>query len=695
MKVSLNWLKELSDVEILNINTLTNQLTQAGFEVENVESITIEGQVDHILDISSTANRSDVLSMIGLSREISALTGSSIPSIKYQPQNKYICRKENIISSDQLINCCNYFGAIIDNITINDSPNWLKHRLYSCGFTNKNLLEDISNFIMLKWGQPINIIDFNKVACQDNTEIRSDFYCEKDNLIKVDNKNIELNSDLLVTQVNNSIIGIAGIGINNHFDTNQDTKSIFIESAIFKQSTVRKSSRTLNIRTESSVRQERGLNTDNWQNAYIETLSLITDLAGGNIREIFYQEQSTNKILSLDLSIKKVHDILGPINYNGQQRFLYFEEIQNVLTSLGFDIIRKNQEIIKVTVPNYRRKDVFREIDIIEEIARIYGYHKFTSTIPNIQFSKRLSPKKKFIDKSRSILRNLGLTELVHYSLAKSLEGIALNNPLIKEYSNLRCSLLEGLIESNLYNIKQSNQTIDSFEIGTVFNIIQHQIVETTNLAVILGGNLDVRSTWSQPAHSLNWYEAKGIIENFFQKIDKKIEWVKKEIVDIRVNLVQQDKSATLIYNNKIVGIFSELNQITYNKLGINTKLFVLEVNLNILEDCNNQISYLNYQIKPYSKYPSIIRDISLIVPQNMEFTYLLKLLDKLYDNDLESIKLFDQYQNKSIGQNKKSIGLRFTYRSNKKTLTNFEIDKKQYKLKEKIIKNLKLKIRQ
>ena len=698
MKVSLNWLKELANIKTIDIDNLNNQLTQAGFEVEAIESIIIGGEIDHILDISSTANRSDVLSMIGISREVSALTGSSMLPAIHQPNNRYFSKKETVISSHNLLNCDNYFAAIIDEIRIKDSPDWLKNRLLSSGFTHKNLLTDISNYVMLKWGQPINIIDLNKFnnMHRDNSiTIRSDFLLGKNDQIKLNNENIKLNKNILVTQVNTNVTSIAGIGSNSNFDTDYNTTSILIESAIFKQSVVRKSSRVLNIRTESSIRQERGLNVDNWKNAYFEALSLVIDLTCGNVRETFYKEQITGNILNINLSIKKVHDILGPIRYNGQTRFLFFEEIQNILQSLNFDIIYQNKETIEVTVPNYRRQDVFREIDIIEEIARIYGYHKFRSSIPSIQFNKKLSTKRRFIDKSRSILRSLGLTELVHYSLIKSKGNIALNNPLIQDYANLRVSLLEGLIESNLYNIKQSNQTIDSFEIGTVFHNDRNKIVETTSLAIILGGNLDIRSTWSHPAHSLNWYEAKGIVENFFQKINRQIEWTKKDIIDSRIKFIRKGKSATLIYNNNIIGIFSELNQATYSELGLNTKLFVLEVNLNILEDCHNEFNYLNYQIQPYSKYPSIIRDLSLIIPKNMEINYLLKLLDKFYDRDLESTTLFDQYIDKSIGKVKKSIGLRFTYRSNEKTLTNSEIDYKQHQLQKKIVKQLNLEIRQ
>nr|AIA20958.1 phenylalanyl-tRNA synthetase beta chain [Neoporphyra perforata] len=695
MKVSLNWLKELANIEIEDLDNLTSQLTQAGFEVEDIESIVLEDQIDHILDISSTANRSDVLSMIGLSRELLALTKSSTLQVPNQIIDKFFSKKSNVLTDHNLLHCNDYFSAVIDGIEIIESPDWLKNRLLSSGFTSKNLLVDISNYIMLKWGQPINIIDFGKVNYKNNITIQSNFYAGENTEIELDNKNIKLRKNILVTKVNDSITGIAGIVANHKFETDFNTTSIFLESAIFKQSIVRQSSRFLNIKTESSVRQERGLNIDNWENAYLEALSLITDLAGGNIREIFSKKKTKKDILHVNLSIKRVQDILGPISHDNQIRFLYFQEIQDILHSLNFTIIHKTQETIKIEVPNYRRQDVFREVDIIEEIARIYGYHKFKSSLPSIQFNKKSSKKRQFIDKSRNILRNLGLTELVHYSLVKSLGDISLNNPLIQDYSNLRCSLIEGLIESNLYNLKQSSQTIDSFEIGTVFNTIQNKIVETTNLATILGGNLDIRSTWSQPVHSLNWYEAKGIVENFFQKIDRRVEWRKQDIIDNRINLIQKNKSAVLIYNNTTIGIFSELNQEICSQLGLNTKLFVLEVNLNILEDSHNQFDYLNYQIRPYSKYPSIIRDLSLIVPQDMEISYLLKVLDQFNDKDLESTKLFDQYTNKSIGKQKKSIGLRFTYRSSQKTLTNLEIDHKQSELQKKIIQHLNLEIRQ
>ena len=697
MKVSLNWLKELINIETINVDKLANQLTQAGFEVECIETININNQIDYVLDITSTANRSDVLSMIGIAREVLALTRTKTLESIYSQNGTFLCKKNNKIDKQTLLNCSNYRSAIIDNITLKNSPGWLKNRLQSSGFSSKNLILDISNYIMLKWGQPINIIDFNKIVHnnnQDTINISSNFCSEGQKSIKCENVNIDLNRDILVTQINQTITSVAGIGINNKFSIDENTQSIFIEAAIFKQSVVRKSSRNLGIRTESSIRQERGLNADNWENAYFETLSLILELAGGKVRETFSQEQRLNPVLTINISFRKIKNILGPIKNNGANHFLTFHEIKETLEALNFNVCRQDENTINVSIPNYRKNDVFREIDIIEEIARVYGYDKFKSAIPQVQFIKKSSRRRKFIDKNRSILRSLGLTELVHYSLVKSQGGIDLNNPLIQDYSTLRSSLIAGLIQSSSYNIKQSNQTVDSFEIGTVFNIVHNKISETTRLAAILGGNLDVRSEWSQPAHALNWYEAKGIIENFFHKVNRKIRWEKRELVNNNTNWLQDNKSAALIFNGNVIGLFGELNQATCAKFGFNTKLFVFEIDLDVLEKYPDKLNYLTYQVKPYSKYPSITRDLSIIVPKSMEIHTLLELLTQFDDNELENTTLFDEYRSKSLGKDKKSIGLRFTYRSNKKTLTNSEVDNKQNLLQEKIIKQLNLKIR-
>nr|YP_010338417.1 phenylalanyl-tRNA synthetase beta subunit [Bangia atropurpurea]UNJ18367.1 phenylalanyl-tRNA synthetase beta subunit [Bangia atropurpurea] len=697
MKVSLNWLKELVNIETIDAKDLANKLTQAGFEVEDIETIKIDDYIDFILDITSTANRSDALSMIGLSREVAALTEATILDSTYSRLIDLKHHKNITISDTSLLDCNSYLSAIIHNTNIVSSPTWLKNRLQSSGFTSQNLIVDISNYIMLKWGQPINIIDFNKIVnidSENGLEITSRFCSSQQKFIQLENRNIDLSKDILITQINKNIISIAGIGINSKLNVNQNTKSIFIEAAIFKQGIVRRSSKIIGIRNESSIRQERGLNIDNGRNAYIEALSLLIELTGGNISKTFSKKDISSSILNIDISLKKVHNILGPINDNGIIRLLSFEEVRKTLESLQFNITNKDNNSFIVSIPNYRRHDIFREIDIIEEIARVYGYNKFQSSIPKIQFKKKLAHKKQFINKIRSILRNLGLSELVHYSLVKSEESINLNNPLIKDYSALRSSLLDSLIQASAYNIKQSNQTLDGFEIGTVFNIKNNKIRETTKLGIILGGNFDIRSEWSKPAHSLNWYEAKGIVENFFYKLNRTIGWKKRQSSDSNISFIQNKKSATLTYNNENIGLFGEVNQLISSQFGLNTQLFVLEIDLDFLEHSQKELSYLSYRIKPYSKYPSITRDLSIIIPQDMEINYLFKLLDQFNDEELESTKLFDYYTNQSLGKSKKSIGLRFTYRSNNKTLTNLEIDTKQRQLQENITRNLNLEIR-
>lgn len=695
MKVSLNWLKELANIETINADKLASTLTQAGFEVEDIESISIGGEIDYILDISSTANRADALSMIGLSREVAALNKSQMVEEAYNRSQLCSSNKNSIINDSELLHCSSYFSAIIDDIVITDSPIWLQNRLQSSGFVSKDLLSDISDYIMLKWGQPISIINFKKMTnSQDILKISSDFCSEDSTSVQIDNVNVKLGKETLVTKLNGNVTTVAGIALNNQLQIDKNTKSIFVQAAIFKQSIVRRSSKILNIRTEGSIRQERGLNRDNWENAYLEAICLILQLANGNVRETFSSKKRANNVLCIKLSIKKVQDILGPINSKGKTVFLSSHMIQDILKSLNFHITNENEQTINIIIPHYRQKDVYREIDIIEEIARIHGYQNFDSSIPRIQFTQKLSQRKNFVKKCRTILRNLGLTELVHYSLTKSRKAINLNNPLIQDYSSLRYSLIEGLIESNAYNMKQSNQTMDSFEIGTVFHINQDTIVEKTKLALIIGGNLDIRSEWSQPAHSLNWYEAKGIVENFFCKLNKEIKWVKAESSDAQSHLIQNKKAAKLVYNKNNVGIFGELNQFMCSNLGVNIKLFVLEIDLHILQDLECQSSHLDYQVKSYSKYPSITRDLSIVIPQSMEIRSLLELLSQFHDSDLEKTTLFDEYKSKSFGSNKKSIGIRFTYRSDKKTLTNLEIDIKQVTLQSKIIEQLKLEVR-
>jgi phenylalanyl-tRNA synthetase beta chain len=456
------------------------------------------GLEDVILDVTATANRADALSMVGIAREVAALTGGklSIPQIAEVENTKTAKNLTLKISETQA--CPAYIGTVVEQVKIAPSPEWLQQRLRSAGVRPINNVVDITNYVLLERGQPLHAFDkerLQSVGGGENLIIGVRFAETGETLKTLDGNNRNLSTQNLLITANNQAVALAGVMGGAETEVHEGTQSLVLEAALFDSVAIRRSSRSAGLRSEASGRYERGVNRAELEIACNRALSLISELATGVIvqQEISdYRPDASTWSHSITLRLDRVNEVLGPIELVGETGELQAEDVEKILTALGCELITIEERIWQVTVPPYRYRDLEREIDLIEEIARLYGYDKFCDTLPEKSEAGYLPLDQELVRKLRSCLRAEGLTELIHYSLVKPGEDrqIVLSNPLFAEYSALRTDLISGLIDAFQYNLQQGNGALNGFEIGRIFWREEEGLEEAEILAGIIGGDI-------------------------------------------------------------------------------------------------------------------------------------------------------------------------------------------------------------
>lgn len=682
MQVLLKWINELVNIETIELEKLIEKLTLGGFEVEDI--ITIESNT--VLDISATANRSDSLSIQGISSEISTLLDQSlkIPAY-YEKTIKWKDKIENLLVDKTLNDNYSIFIALkIDNITNTESPEWLKQKLIQSGITVNNNLLDFKNYILLETGYPFEFYDYHKIVSKTNDSnfsLSIESAKENEELYASNNNTYKLDESILVVKANQIPISIAGIIENKNISYSKETKSLLIEGSIFNASKIRQQSRTLGIRTDRSARYEKSLKPTYLIESLYRLISLIR-ISNQNITCHFKTGLKTNQELKnpILLRYKVINETLGPIKSSTKNEINYLspELITSYLKRLNFDYLYNDLELNwKVTIPDLRNDDIIREIDLIEEIGRLHGFDNFLVRLPEIKRIGKKDLSYKTRKKITQSFLNLGLNEAIHYSLVdgktSSNRQIKLVNPLISDYSTLRVSLLPDLIKTVRENIKQGNLLFEGFEYGhTFFNDDSKIFEEKEHVAGIFGGN-KTKLSWFESERNLNWFEAKGKMEHFFQQLNIKITWQKNISRDLS-QIIHPYRSAE-IYSIKgeKIGIFGQIHPLASRQLDIFSEIYLFEFDIRTIQNEIKQNKILSY--KEYSSYPKVYKDISFIIDTNVNFEELKTVLFYNGTQFLSEIKLLDEYKGQSIPKNTKSLCLQLVFQSNTKTLENKDIE--------------------
>lgn len=681
MNISWEWLKELVDLSNIKPEDLAEQLTLAGLEVENISYNASRGI---ILEISTTTNRGDTLSMIGMAREISAILKR--PLILSRAELPLQIHHQHIIENDHLHTYS--IRGNINNIKITDTPEWLEQRLRVSNIEPSNILEDIQNFIYLKWAQHIDFFDLDNLGLDSHDQsyqsltighgIKNEPFLTKEGQL-ITNKT----SNILTINNDEKTIALAGITTAAEYAISNETTNLLLQISKFNSKVINQTAKILNLYTNNAHSHKKDLKTLDLLDAYSECIFLITSICRGAIQDTTYMHE--NKYIYPYIKLT-TGDLVSTLGRDFIQNDNNLASVQNLSTNI-FKKLRfitwQNSQNFTIEAPLDRVKDIYRGIDLIEEVCRIYSFNKFTGTIP---YHKKYGLKGKQhnrISHIRSILRTTGLSEVIHSSLVenKYMESIVYN-PIVKECNAIRSSLLGSIISTYTHNLQQENSSIEIFEIGRVFKYRNSQYKEAIHLAGIINKGDNIREEWQGNLRRLNWFEAKGIIEEIFERLGANILW---KPLDLSLDLYKElepyfytSSTSTLYCNKTIIGLFGTIKTPEF-KLSISEKnIYGFEI---IIDKIDYKLANTKY-FKSYTKYPSITRDITVTIPHDISFQTVIDEIHRIKDPLVDSVDLLNLYKNETQYGKFKRLGFRIRYRSSSGTLASETIEDLENTLK-------------
>ena len=660
---------------------------------------------DEILDFDITPNRSDCLSVIGITREIIAILNSH--KFDYKINEKYLyfntlnnfqskISKNIDVQNLNFEKCLRYSGSEISSIVVENSPFWIKDRLIKSGLRPINNIVDVTNYVMMELGQPLHAFDLSKIKTK-KIEVKSSKNKEK--FKSLDGENRKLNSNILSITDGAQSIGLAGIigGFNSEIDSK--TKNIFLESACFEMSNIRQSSKELGLNTDASHRFERGVPIGLSIIALNRAIALIEDI---NKKEIIINGNWDLYSKNININPNKKQNLTGQRYKKIIGESITRKETANILNSLGFNAsASKTNETNftqKVEIP-YWRSDITIEDDLIEEIARIKGYDNLSSE--PLQYPENNIPVDNNImyrNNIRNEMKSMGYIETINYPTINNTEynltnlnvnsPIKLQNPINKKNNILRPNLKTGLINNISINSKKYPE-IDSwkfYELGRIFNLgnmdNKYQLPDQSYSLGIISSGLISKTNWNSIPDQINFYTFKGDMDRIIKSMGIKIEFKKNNNY-----YFYSEKSALLFSENAEIGSIGNINEQTLTKFNVKLKeVLYCELNLDKLE---NSINY-NNEFTKTSPYPLAIRDLSLTVDKNVLSN---QISDIIKQNPLVTdLNVIDVYSD--LKPEKKSITIRITYQSFNETLNNLKIDESQNKILRQLKKHLNIELR-
>ncbi|MEW6162900.1 MAG: phenylalanine--tRNA ligase subunit beta [Nitrospirota bacterium] len=664
MRVPLKWLREFVDVTAV-AEEVADRLTMIGLEVEAIETV----KDDTILEINVTPNRPDCLSIIGIAREVSAVfrLPLKIPSEEIKGVLPLSDFSVEILNPEL---CNRYAGRIIKDVVISDSPEWVRKRLEKCGIRSINNVVDITNYVLLEYGHPLHAFDADTIK---GRKIRVATAGTQDRIVTLDGIKRDLPKDALLIWDIEGPIAVAGIMGGSETEVSDKTKNIFLESAYFEPLSVRRTSKRLNLISESSYRFERGTDIEFLEKALNRAALLIREVAGGIIHEIIDVYPVKYVPESIWVRYDRINKILG----TGLPK----EEMLEILERLAI-ITEDRGDFFIVYLPAFRR-DIKREGDVAEEISRFCGYDRIPARIPRSSLSSG-RPNKKMgnIVRIREVMRKAGFTEVINYSFMspssldiiaipeadRRRKTIAIRNPLRQEESLLRTTLIPSLIKNLKYNIDRGIEDVRIFEVSTVFEDIGKPLpLEGFRLGGIFYRE-EVPSLWREDVKG--FFIAKGALESLFEELKIK----EYSLVPSSEPFLQMGQASDIYVSGSYVGCLGVLAPYIVERLDLRKRrieVVIFELNLDLLLALiPDTIRY-----RPIPKYPSAERDIAIVVDEDVPASEIMKMIRSFPSELIEDVTVFDSYRGESIPEGKKSLAFSILYRSKEKTLTDEEVE--------------------
>jgi len=595
---------------------------------------------------------------------------------------------------------------VIQGVKIADSPAWLQQRLAAAGVRSISNVVDVTNYVMLQWGQPLHAFDRDRLAHLGNSdaaipELGVRFAREEETLKTLDGQIRTLQPQNLLITGNDEPIALAGVMGGESTEVHAGTTNLVLEAALFEPIAVRRSARAQGLRTESSSRYERSVNQAELEIACNYAIALILDLAGGEaISRAVSDDRPDYSNRTIDLRLARINHVLGAVNLSEEEiGEITAVDVERILTALGCQlklIASEDLPVWQVQVPPYRYRDLEREIDLIEEVARLYGYDNFCDQLPEQAEIGYLSTDEFLKRQIRSSFRAAGLTELVHYTYAvdKSAEVggmVAIANPLFTEYSVLRRTLIPGLMEAFVYNQDQGNGVLSGFEIGKVFWREEEGLREADAIAGIFGGSY-YQGSWGEYGQGagMNWYSAKGLLEGVFKNLGLEVEYQP----DQQSPILHPGRTASLWISGQRLGHFGELHPEVRSQKGMEGNIYAFELDLDTLLTALDKEDILVPKFQVYGSYPQSDRDIAFFAPIKVTAAELTKVIHQAGGSLLESITIFDEYRGQNVPEGQRSLAFRLVYQASDRTLTEVEIEPVHQQIREALVEKFGVNLR-
>ena len=646
--------KHLSEEQLNGIEVLDNDAPIGE------EPLKYLGLDDVVLDASLTPNRSDCMSMWGVSKEVGAILRRKA-TIPYNENASKVGSKTNLEIYSKTKNCPVFLGKIVNSVTIKPSPKWMVNYLHAAGVKAINNVVDISNYVMLETGQPLHFYDADKFSKKEITVVDG----LTSTITALDGIEYKLEKDDLVITSNNEAIGLAGIMGGDTSKIDYDTKSIIIETALFNHVAIRNTANRLGLMTEASSRFTKGLEPLAQIKAMDRAVALLVELADAQgLEETVTVGNPTYEPIKVVETLEHCNNLLGTD--------FTMDQVKDVLDALDLNVV-VDGTTFTCTIPSYRTDLKIRE-DIDEEIIRLIGFDTLKTTLPKMVATVgELDEKQKLERLTKTIMKSYGLSEIVTYSLVKEEfvkkgimsfgDDVCLASPLSDDRKYVRNSLMSSMLECTSYNQNRKATNINLFEISNVYKQEKMQ----TRLGIVLNGELQ-----SSRSHKISikndFYVIKGLIQAYLEKLgiaSSRITFDKNE----DSNFFHPYRSAKVYIQNKLFGTFGEIHPAYAKKLDLSDVIYG-----EFIMDVLFEIKTSKLKFTTLDKYPSVSRDIALIVDRNLESKKILDTITKNGGKLIKSLEIFDIYTGEHVDADKKSVALTIVYQSKEKTLTEAEV---------------------
>ena len=672
MKFTLNWLKEFVDFAG-SAEELSKLLTMAGLEVESLASVAEPegGGQDWLFEIGVTPNRGDCLGLLGIAKEVCALTGAKLrfPAVQASKKDPAI-GKRIAIKIEDLDQCARYSARIVDNLTIGPAPAWMRFRLESCGIRAINNIVDATNYVMLETGQPLHAFDLAKLSAKQ-INVRSAGATGQ--FTTLDGVERELvHEDLLICD-GTTPVALAGVmgGLNS--EVSATTQSILLESANFAPATIRRTAKRLALHSEASHRFERGVDPEGTFRALDRAVQLIVDSAGGQASS-GSADCYPKKIAAIKITLRqaRIAKLLGIA--------IELKRAETLLRSLGLKTTRQAKQL-NVVVPT-SRPDLTREIDLIEELARLHGYDNIPTTLPLLRptggaMDYRLASERKL----RNFFTGAGLVEAINLPfIAEALNelftglwqgepgAVPLVNPLAKEFGAMRRSLLPGLVDNLRVNLAKRTASFHAYHLGKVFRRgADGGTEERLCVGAIMHGPPALHGLRGADQAPLDFLQCKGVVEGLLELfgVQNLVSWR-----PLASAVLHPGRSAELTLDGAPLGLLGQLHPDVAERLEV-PQVYVFELDFEKV----HQYAPRRMTMRPLGKFPAIERDFAIVVERDFAARRIIDWIDGLADPLIEFVRVFDQYIGAPIPEGKKSLAYKISYRAEDRTLTDGEVN--------------------